>query len=61
MEKLTLTTLDVVPLVEAVVIPMVARFLDAGVFRGDEIQARAAAALLIEFERWADARKRLRP
>ena len=52
-EKLTLTTLEVVQLVEAVVIPMVAQFLDAGVFRGDEIQTQAAAALLSEFERWA--------
>ena len=33
-EKLTLSTLEVVPLVEAVVIPMVAQFLDAGVFHG---------------------------
>jgi hypothetical protein len=44
---------EVVPLVEAVVIPMVAQFLEAGVFRGDEIQTQAAAALLSEFERWA--------
>ena len=60
MEKLTLTTLDVVPLVEAVVIPMVAQFLDAGVFRGNEIQTQAAAALRVELDRWADALKPLR-
>ncbi|MFZ0206847.1 MAG: hypothetical protein WAL59_12150 [Roseiarcus sp.] len=29
----------------------VAQFLDAGVFRGDEIQTQAAATLLSEFER----------
>ena len=52
-ERLTLTTLELVPLVEAVVVPMIAQFLDAGVFRGDEIQTQAAAAPLIEFERWA--------
>jgi hypothetical protein len=61
MEKLTLKTLEVVPLVGAVVIPMVAQFLDAGVFRGDEIHTQAAAVLLSELDRWADARKRLRP
>ena len=59
-EKLTLTTLEVVPLVEAVVIPMVAQFLDAGVFRGNEIQTQAAAVLLSELDRWAEALKRLR-
>jgi hypothetical protein len=32
---------------------MIAQFLDAGVFRGDEIRTQATAALLIEFERWA--------
>jgi hypothetical protein len=32
---------------------MVAQFLEACVFRGDEIQTQAAAALLSEFERWA--------
>jgi hypothetical protein len=47
-------------LVEAVVVPMIAQFLDAGVFCGDEIQTQAAAVLLIEFERWAEALKPLR-
>jgi hypothetical protein len=60
-ERLTLTTLEVVPLVEAVVVPMIAQFLDAGVFRGDEIQTQAAAALLSELDRWTEALKRLRP
>ena len=60
-EKLTLTTLEVVPLVEAVVIPMVAQFLDAGVFRGDEIHTQAAAVLLSELDRWADALKGCAP
>ena len=46
---------------EAVVIPMVAQFLDAGVFRGNEIHTQAAAVLLSELDRWADALKRLRP
>jgi hypothetical protein len=50
----------VVPLAEAVVIPMAAQFLDAGVFCGDEIQTQAAAPLLSELERWAEALKRLR-
>ena len=50
-EKVTLTTLEVVPLVGAVVIPMVAQFLDAGVFRGNEIHTQAAAVLLSELDR----------
>jgi NAD(P)H-dependent FMN reductase len=60
MEKLILTTLKVVPLVEAVVIPMVAQLLDAGEFRGNEIQTQAAGVLLTELDRWAEALKRLR-
>ena len=36
---------------EAVVIPMVAQFLDAGVFRGNEIHTQAAAVLLSELDR----------
>ena len=48
-------------MVETVVIPMVARFLDAGVFRGNEIHTQAAAVLLSELDRWADALKRSRP
>jgi hypothetical protein len=55
-----LTTLKAVPLVEAVVIPMVAQLLDAGVFRGNEIQTQAAGVLLTELDRWAEALKRLR-
>ena len=46
---------------EAVVIPMVAQFLDAGVFHGNEIHTQAAVVMLSELDRWADALKRLRP
>ena len=60
-EKLTLTTLEVVPLVEAVVVPKVAQFHDAGVFHGNEIHTQAAVVMLSELDRWADALKRLRP
>ena len=60
-ERLTLTTLEVVPLVEAVVVPKVAQFHDAGVFHGNEIHTQAAAVTLSELDRWADALKRLRP
>src|ERR1700689_4910577 len=38
MEKQTLTTLKVVPIVEAVVIPMVAQSIADGRFRGNELQ-----------------------
>ena len=42
-------------------IPKVAQFLDAGVFRGNEIHTQAAAVLLSELDRWADALRPLRP
>ena len=60
MEKQTLTTLKVVPIVEAVVIPMVAQSITDGRFRGNELQIQAATVMLDELMRWAGALKPLR-
>ena len=59
-EKHTLTTLKVVPIVEAVVIPMVAQSIADGRFRGNELQIQAAKVVLDELLRWARALKPLR-
>lgn len=59
--KLTLTTLKVVPLVDAVVFPMVGQQIGAdGVLAANEIQAQSANALLDELHRWAGALRPLR-
>lgn len=59
--KLHLTTLKVVPLVEAVVVPMAWQQLDANqVFQPNDIQKDAAKQLLDELKRWAEALKPLR-
>jgi NAD(P)H-dependent FMN reductase len=60
MEKQTLTTLKVVPIVEAVVIPMVAQSIADGRFNGNELQTQAAKVMLDELLRWAAALKTLR-
>jgi hypothetical protein len=60
MEKQTLTTLKVVPIVEAVVIPMVAQSIADGRFNGNELQTQAAKVMLDELLRWAVALKTLR-
>jgi len=59
-EKQILTTLKVVPLVEAVVVPMVAQLMDAGAFRGSDLHVQAASVMLNELVRWAGALKPLR-
>ncbi len=59
-EKLTVTTLKMVPVVEAVVIPMVGQSMREGVFQANELQTKAAALLLDEIDRWATALKPLR-
>jgi NAD(P)H-dependent FMN reductase len=54
MTKLVLATLKVVPLPEAVNIPMVTQHLEGGVFRGNESHEKAAVVMLDELLRWAD-------
>jgi NAD(P)H-dependent FMN reductase len=60
--KQTLTTLKMVPIVEAVVIPFVAQAVDreAGVFKATETHEKSATALLDELLRWTDALAALR-
>lgn len=59
-EKLILTTLKVVPLVEAVVVPMVQQFIADGGFRASDLHQQAATVMLNELFRWAEALKVLR-
>jgi len=62
MEKMILTTLKMVPLLEAVVVPFVAQFLDADkkVFTPNETIAKSAGPMLDELARWAAALTPLR-
>ncbi len=61
MEKMTVTTLKMVPLVEAVVVPMVAQHLNAErKFVPNDLHVASAKALLAELARWATALKPLR-
>jgi NAD(P)H-dependent FMN reductase len=61
MTKLVLTTLKVVPLPEAVNIPMYSQHLDPGAgFRGTETHEKAAVTMLDELVRWAQALAPLR-
>lgn len=62
MTKQIVTTLRMVPLVEAVHIPFFATHLDraTGEFRPGEISERAAVAMLDELVRWTDALEVLR-
>jgi NAD(P)H-dependent FMN reductase len=59
-EKLILTTLKVVPIFEAVVVPMAAQFFADGKFRANEIHEQAAMVMLNELFRWAEVLKPLR-
>jgi NAD(P)H-dependent FMN reductase len=59
--KLLVTTLKMVPLVEAVVVPMVSQQInEQRVFQPNDIQKDAAKQLLDELKRWAEALKPLR-
>jgi hypothetical protein len=59
MAKLTLTTLKMVPIVEAVNIPFFATHMegegDARVFKGNESMEKSAIAMLDELLRWSNA------
>ena len=56
MLKQLVTSLKVVPIVEAVTIPFFTKFIDdSGAFKADETQNKAAAAMLTEMRRWTDA------
>lgn len=59
-EKVTLTTLKMVPIMESVMIPMVAQQMENGRFRAKEIHETSATVLLNELARWAAALKPMR-
>lgn len=58
--KLTLTTLKMVPLLEAVTIPMVSERISDGRFDAAEVHEKSAATMLGELHRWAEALKPMR-
>ena len=58
--KLTLTTLKMVPIMEAVTIPFVSEQVKEGRFEPKDVQAQSADALLKELHRWAEALKPMR-
>lgn len=61
MTKQIVTTLKMVPIVEAVTIPFFTQFInDAGEFTANEVQEKSAAEMLAELLRWAEALKPLR-
>jgi NAD(P)H-dependent FMN reductase len=60
MAKLTMTGLRMMPLPEGVMLPFFSKQIEGGVFRANEGNDKAAAAMLGELERWARALKTLR-
>ncbi len=58
--KPTLTTLKMMPILEAVTIPMVAQHLKDGAFVPNEVHTTSANDLLNELARWAEALRPLR-
>jgi NAD(P)H-dependent FMN reductase len=62
MTKQVVTSLKMVPLIEAVSIPFFTTFIDAatGAFTPEETQTKAARIMLTELARWADALQAMR-
>ena len=60
MAKLTVTALRMMPIVEAVNIPFVAKLVEGGVFKHTEVHDKSAVALLDELFRWTTALAALR-
>ncbi|MYZ49708.1 NADPH-dependent FMN reductase [Propylenella binzhouense] len=58
--KLAMTALKLVPMVEAVMVPMVAQHMKDGAFVPEEIHTTSAKDLLVELRRWTEALKPLR-
>jgi NAD(P)H-dependent FMN reductase len=58
--KLVVAALKMVPLVEAVVIPFIAKRIENGVFTSDDSIDRSASVMLDELVRWNEALKMLR-
>ena len=59
-EKQTLTTLKMVPIVEAVTIQMVAQHMSEGRFTPKDVHVTSATTMLNELVRWTEALKPLR-
>ncbi len=60
MTKLIVTTLRMMPIPEAVNIPMFSQFIEGEVFNGTPQHERSAGAMLTELARWATALKTMR-
>ena len=61
MTKNIVTTLKMMPMVEAVSIPFFTQFItDSGEFAGEEAHEKSASVMLTELARWSDALKPLR-
>lgn len=60
MAKQTLAALRMVPIVEAVNLPFVAKLIEGGAFRAIEVHDKSAVALLDELFRWTTALAALR-
>jgi len=60
MTKQLLTTLKIVPLVEAVAVPFIARLVENGTFNADEKHQTSATVMLDELARWTKALHALR-
>jgi NAD(P)H-dependent FMN reductase len=60
MEKLLLTTVKVMPMLESVSVPLVHQHLGEDGFKPQETHEKAAATMLAELARWAGALKPLR-
>jgi len=60
MQKLTVTTLKMMPMYEGVTIPFVPKHLSDGVFKPEPPQESSAKTLLDEMLRWAEALRPLR-
>ncbi len=58
--KMIVTTLKMVPLVEAVAIPFFTKHIENGIFKSDEVLDKAASIVLDELVRWDNALKTLR-
>lgn len=60
MTKQIVTTLKMVPLLEAVTIPFIANHLEDGAFKSSESLERSATVMLDELHRWATALRPMR-
>jgi NAD(P)H-dependent FMN reductase len=59
-EKLTLLTLKMVPILEAVVIPMVSQHVEGGTFKPNDLHSSSATVMLTELARWTECLKSMR-